>query len=532
MGEIKLLDCTLRDGGYLNDWEFGHDEIVTIFERLISAGVDIVEIGFLDERRDYDYNRTILPDAKSVNQTYAGLAAKDTMVVGMIDYGTCNIERICPKNESFMDGIRVIFKKHVMTEALAFCGKIKELGYAVFVQAVSITSYDDAEFATLLCEVNALEPYAFSIVDTYGLLHKNQLIHYFDMANDTLKETIGIGYHSHNNFQLGYANCMELLEKDISRMLVLDGTLYGMGKGAGNTPVELLAMYLNENCGKKYHGSQLLEAIDVTVSECYRKTPWGYSLKFFIAASNDCHPNYVAALMEKKKLSVKSVNEILAAIPQEKKLLFDAKLIEELYVEHQKIACNDEAAFERLKALLQHQKILLIGPGTAAERQIEDISVYITQEKPVVIAINFLPEKVKADYVFMSNAKRYVQLATKLSASAVQTIATSNVTRAKGDFDYVFEYGRLLDEEAYLRDNPLLMILRLLNEMQIESVALAGFDGYSRFVKTNYVNPNMEYVFSKEKAEVINADTVAGIRRIGMCCPIRFITESLYEAML
>ncbi|MBQ7833816.1 MAG: 3-hydroxy-3-methylglutaryl-CoA lyase, partial [Lachnospiraceae bacterium] len=207
MGTIKLLDCTLRDGGYLNDWKFGYDEIITVFERLVSAEIDIIEVGFLDERRTYDKNRSIFPNVLSVNDTFRGIDKKNAMVVGMIDYGTCSIEKVIPKKESFLDGIRVIFKKHIMNEALDFCSQIKALCYDVLVQAVSVTIYEDEEFARLLQRVNEVRPYAFSIVDTYGLLHKNQLIHYFEMADKQLEEEISLGYHSHNNFQLGYANC-------------------------------------------------------------------------------------------------------------------------------------------------------------------------------------------------------------------------------------------------------------------------------------------------------------------------------------
>ena len=145
MSQISLLDCTLRDGGYLNDWEFGHDNIVNIFERLVSAEIDIIEIGFLNESREYDTNRTIFPDAVSVNRTFDGLSKGRSMIVGMIDYGTCGIGQMIPAGESFMDGIRVIFKKEKKEGAIAFCRQVKALGYKVFAQAVSITSYNDAE---------------------------------------------------------------------------------------------------------------------------------------------------------------------------------------------------------------------------------------------------------------------------------------------------------------------------------------------------------------------------------------------------
>ena len=85
MAERQLLDCTLRDGGYINDWEFGHANIIEIFERLVSAGVEYIEIGFLDERREFDINRTIMPDTESANKIFKGIDKGNSLVLGMID---------------------------------------------------------------------------------------------------------------------------------------------------------------------------------------------------------------------------------------------------------------------------------------------------------------------------------------------------------------------------------------------------------------------------------------------------------------
>ena len=94
MGKIQLLDCTLRDGGYVNDWKFGNENLISIFERLVDAKADIIEIGFLDERRPYDMDRSIMPTANSVNKIFGSLDKKQSMVVAMIDYGTCGIENL------------------------------------------------------------------------------------------------------------------------------------------------------------------------------------------------------------------------------------------------------------------------------------------------------------------------------------------------------------------------------------------------------------------------------------------------------
>ena len=530
MGEIKLLDCTLRDGGYINDWEFGHDNIVTIYERLIGAEIDIVEIGFLDERRIYDFNRSILPDTASVKRTYGDLKRGRSMIVGMIDFGTCGIEHIQLCEESYLDGIRVIFKKERMHEAVAFCAKVKEKGYCVFAQAVSITSYSDEEFAELTGLVNSLEPYAFSLVDTYGLLHKQQLEHYFTMADRQLKINIGLGYHAHNNFQLAYTNCIEVLEKKMDRMLIIDGTLYGMGKSAGNAPTELLSMYMNDHNGKSYRTHQLLEAIDVTMLDIYHKTPWGYHFKFFLSASNDCHPNYVAYLQDKQKLSVKSINDILSRIAPSKKLLYDEKHIENLYLNYQNKECNDTEDYSELVKVLSGKNILLLASGNNIYEQREKVNKYIEEKKPVIISVNFLPEIYNMDYLFLSNAKRYVQMATVLCKRRedLKTIATSNVTSTTDSFEYMLNYGKFLDEDAEIRDNPLFMLLKLFKDCEAASIGLAGFDGYNMAKTTNYINANMEYTFTKERAEQINEDVRNGIKRSGLSDKIYFITSSCY----
>lgn len=532
--EIKLLDCTLRDGGYLNDWEFGSSNIVNIFERLVSAGIDIIETGFVDDRRPFDENRTIFPDTDSVRKIYGKLDKGSSMIVGMIDYGTCSIDNIAPASESFLDGIRVIFKKQKMHEAIDYCRKIKDKGYKVFAQAVSITSYNDEEFSELIGLVNDLEPYAFSLVDTYGLLHKGQLRHYFDHACTDLKRSIGIGYHAHNNFQLAYANCIELVDdppKD--RMLIVDGTLYGMGKSAGNTPIELLVMHMNAYHGTSYHNSQILEAIEVTMLDMYRKVGWGYSFKFFLAASHDCHPNYVNYLMDMGKLSVKSINEILESLEGEKKLLYDKDYIKELYFDYQKRHCADSDSVSELIDKLSGRDILIMGPGKNIYIQRDKVMEYIGKVKPVTISINFIPEDYDIDYVFMSNAKRYVQLCSALNEQKEQSklIATSNITRTLGEFDYTLNYSALLDEEALMPDNPLIMLLHLLKRSDVASIGLAGFDGYRETSVSNYVNPNMEYSYSSKEADNINRDTVEGIRKTGLQVQPVFVTESIYERL-
>ncbi|MEG2427974.1 MAG: aldolase catalytic domain-containing protein [Clostridium sp.] len=534
MKELKLLDCTLRDGGFVNDWDFGHDNIVNIFERMISSGTDVLEIGFLDERRPFDKDRTMMPDTQSADRIFQKLDKKQAMIVAMIDYGTCSIDRLAPCSETFIDGIRVIFKKHVMKEALAYCAQIKALGYQVFVQAVSITSYSDRELLDLIDMVNAMDPYALSIVDTYGLMHQENLMHYFELLNHNLHLEIAIGYHSHNNFQLAYSNSIEMMKKPTERTIMIDASLYGMGKSAGNLPIELIAMYMNTNYGKHYDLSQMLEAIDINIMPFYAKTPWGYNLFFYIAASNNCHPSYVRFLMDKQTLSLKSINTILERIEPEKKLLYDKDYIEQLYVDYQNMECNDQADIAALKEQLSGKSLLLLGPGKNMELQKKKILRYIKAESPIILSVNYIPEDIDIDYAFLSNSRRYVQLNTRLlelteeSAGRVKVIATSNVTNVNDHFDYTLNYNSLIDRSAEIIDNSFVMLLNALVNIGVTHAACAGFDGY-KSRGDNYFNEAMDYRIGAEKSMGVNKHVIRTLERLKDVLSIEFVTDSYYK---
>ena len=200
------MDCTLRDGGFVNDWNFGNGTIKFILQRLINAKTDFVEVGFLDQRRSYDYNRSIYPDMKAVKTAIGEMDKNETEFVAMVDYGTCDIGHICDQKDTFIDGIRIIFKKPDMYRAMELGREIMEKGYFVTLQLVSVTAYEDRDILDFCHAANRMQPYGVGIVDTYGLMHKEQMWHYFGLLDSNLDESIAIGYHSHNNFQLAYSN--------------------------------------------------------------------------------------------------------------------------------------------------------------------------------------------------------------------------------------------------------------------------------------------------------------------------------------
>lgn len=534
MKNIKLLDCTLRDGGYLNDWKFGHGNLISIFERLVDSKVDIIEVGFLDERRPFDIDRSIMPDTESVQKIYGQLDKKKTMIVGMIDYGTCNIENIQPCEDSYLDGIRVIFKKHLMKPAMEFCRSLKKLGYKVFSQLVSITTYSDEELLELVELVNDVKPFTVSIVDTYGLLHPEDLLHYYEILDNNVVPEVVIGFHAHNNFQLAYANSLSFLEKEGKHDIVVDGTLYGMGKSAGNAPIELLAMRLNEKYGKDYSIDALLEGIDESVIGFQKIFPWGYRKPFYLCGLNKCHPNYLTFFEGKMNLSSSKVNKLMAQIePKDKKLLYDKNLAEEIYKEYLENEGSDIEDKKLFAKEVADKKILLIGPGKNIQLQNKKVQNFINSEKPYIIAVNYIPEQIKADCVFVTNINRYHDMTLPLKSTAdnrPKLLATTNVECRNGSFDFVINRAPLLEMAENIKDNSFLMLLKLLKELGIKTVSCAGFDGYSDKYD-NYYKPTMEYNFVKRESERLNRHMHETIVELRKDMDIKFITYSAYDVV-
>lgn len=532
--KAKLLDCTLRDGGFINDWNFGQYTMLSIFQRLANAKIDNIEIGFLDDRNSFNLQRSMNPKSSNFDEIFMGKNKGRSQVFAMIDYGTCDISNLdehCEK--SFIDGIRVIFKKKDIDGALEFCKKLQDKGYLISVNPVSITTYSDMEMLKLVEKINILNPYTMSMVDTYGLMHSENMIKYFYLIDNNLNKNINLGYHSHNNFQLAYANSIELLNSKTERTLIIDGSLYGMGKGAGNACIELLAMYMNENFSADYKIDELLEAIDIDILKIRENFSWGYAVPAYIAALNDCHPKYVSFLRDKNTLSTKSINEILKKIDNDKKLTFHKEYIERLYLEYQQHDIDDSRTIEVLRNNLKNKNILMLGPGRSIARQKDKILEYIKVNNPIVISLNHISNIYNPDYVFISNTKRYEHYANIFlkKDNPFQIIATSNITSFNNEFDYILNYGKLINSNEIIGDNSMSMLLTLFKDIGINKISLAGFDGYSPN-KTDYYDEYLAFPHNDKDKLLFNEAIAKQLQALRQYIDIEFLTDSKYEKMV
>lgn len=526
MKSIKILDCTLRDGGFVNDWNFGYNVMNSIYKRLDIAGIDIIELGFLNDTRKFDENRSIMPTTGDFGKIF-NIENHHAMIVGMIILGECRIENVGPKSESILDGIRVVFKKENIDRAYEFAKTIKQKGYTLFLQAASFTDYSHKEAEAMIKKMNELKPSAFSIVDTYGLMHKKELLGYFDVFDKYVSKDTSIGYHAHNNYQQAYTNAIELINHcGQHRELVIDSTVYGMGKGTGNANTELMAKYLNRNYGTKYEIGQILEIIDLEILSLFHQYGWGYSLDGFLCASNDCHPTYVKNLRDKKVLSVSSICEILSKIPDDKRTTYHKDIIEELFIDFQNSNVNDDESYANLKTKIKDRNILILSPGSSIVTQEKEIKSYIEKNNPLIFTINSVPKNYRADYVFCSNARRYNQLMYDISKSGTPLIITANVTSIYSNAKKVFNFSKLRINVADISDNATLLLIKIFNNLNVKEVFTAGFDGFDK-TKPNYSNDYNALCEIKD-ADAHNKKIIDFLKNENRI-KLNFITESKYN---
>lgn len=522
MKHIQVLDCTLRDGGYANECRFGINNIKKIIKGLVEANVDVIECGFLTEKVIYNADVTKFPELKKISDVIPD-NREGKLFVALMNYGEYNTDCLPDYDGKSIDGIRLAFHKKDKKSAIEVCRKIKEKGYKVFVQPMVSLSYSDEEFLELIREVNNLGPYAFYIVDSFGTMKRKELIRMFYMVEHNLDANIFIGFHSHNNMQLAYSNAQSLVDIHTDRKLIIDSSIYGMGRGAGNLNTELFVEYLNENAEGKYQLTPLLTIIDEILNSFYQKNYWGYSLPNYLSAKHNVHPNYAGYLDSKKTLTVENINDLFSMMDEEKKNSYDKDYIEELYIKYMETGKAHEEHCSELQAKLSGKEVLIIAPGRSSLDEKEKVIVAAKRENVVTISVNYDYPEYETDFIFLSNLRRYRELEND---KYYKCIITSNIPSV--DAYLQMEYRELLNMHETVKDNAGLMLIKLLIQLGVKKVLIAGLDGYSLDPTQNYADQRMSFYTKRAIFEAMNEGLNSVLNEYSKQITIQFITTPRY----
>lgn len=318
MDKFNLLDCTLRDGGYINKWHFMDETISIMIKKMIDAKIDFIEVGYLNNTA-HENNSTQFEKIKIIEK-YIPKDRGESMILAMADIQQFSPEDLTEYTGDSIDGIRVVFYKHQIEEAMVLAKAVKEKGYKLFMQPMVTIDYSIDEYVHLTKRIADLKPYAVSIVDSFGYMLKEDFRQYFKILDNVLDADVVIGFHSHNNMNLAFITAQDILEYNTSRRLVIDSSLYGMGRGAGNLNTELIANYYNMTLGQKYNMFYILELISDYIMTIYEQRSWGYSPYLFITGLYHYHPNFACYLLEDYDVSVSEFESFIHTIPEEMKV--------------------------------------------------------------------------------------------------------------------------------------------------------------------------------------------------------------------
>ena len=516
--DLKLLDCTLRDGGYVNDWKWGYQKAKNIIQALVRANIDVVEVGFLRNVEGYDPDISVCNTIEELNR-FLPEKKGTTMFSGMAMRSNYDINKLSPYSGSGIEMIRITAHDYDIKDGMDFAREVKSKGYKLSINPINIMGYSDDKILWIIDEVNEIHPYQFSIVDTFGSMKRRDLDRIVSIVDHNLDSDIRVALHLHENLSLSCSLAQTFVDKHLNRPVAIDGSLMGMGRIPGNLPIELIADYLNENADKSYDIDYLMDAIQDYIAPYKGEPNWGYTPAYFLSARFNLHRNYAEHYLEKGNLTNKDINRILSQFDPAKKTAFDAAYADKLYENYQNREIDDKPDWDKLKLELTGKKVLVISPGASINEYKDKITDFIEKENPVVVSLNFVSDDYKPDYAFFSNNKRYNMADT----SDVQLIVTSNLDYK--DADFAINYNSLTG--AFDQgNNSFIMFLKLLKQMHIEDVTVAGADGFIQQGK-NYYNSALTSLNERE-GNKYNITISKAIHSLDI--KINFLTPSAYDS--
>lgn len=279
------MDCTVRDGGLMNKWQFSDDFVRGVYNACVEAGVDYMEIGYLSSEKAFD--RNVVGPWKFCHQKdlerIVGKNETNLKLSAMADIGRIELDDIPYAADSALDMIRVACYVHQVDKAIELAHHCMDKGYEVCINLMAVSKVGEIELDEALQDIAKSRVPVFYAVDSFGSMYVDSVEH---LVRKYVKALPGkeIGIHAHNNMQLAMSNTITALKEGCT---MLDSTLMGLGRGAGNCPIEILIAFLKN---PKYRLLPLLQVIQDHVHPMQQQIDWGYHIPYMVSGAMNEHP--------------------------------------------------------------------------------------------------------------------------------------------------------------------------------------------------------------------------------------------------
>lgn len=504
--KFEILDCTIRDGGYVNNWEFDKKLVRDVYRTLSKSGVDFVEIGYRSTEKYLDKSKYGLwrftPEEQIREATDNIVGAKLSL---MADYGGVDSNDFCEAKDSVVELIRIAAHKDKLKGSIDLLEQIKKKGYKVSLNAMGYANYSENERKDLVDLLKTAELDYVYIADSYGSLFPDQIAPLFEPILNI--PDIKVGFHSHNSLQMAFANTLEAIRCGVH---IIDCTIYGMGRAAGNLPTEIIISFLEEQGAERYNSIPVLNVIDRYFVSLQEENKWGYQLPYMLSGMYQCHPNYAKSLIDYKEFTIEDIWKALNYIKQEGTVGFYKSHLDELInqgiigglskvtdkegltstsaeVAYKKVAgCPDVPYVKRY----ENRDFLIIANGPSIKEYASKIENLITRYDPVILGGNYLGGLFKPHYHCFVNKRRFISYIDTVAPESKLLIGqyiTDEMIKEYTDRDYEkIYYIDVLNSDFQIKDGVITTNCRTVSVL-LAGVAIAmgakrifcvGMDGY------------------------------------------------------
>jgi len=536
LGKVKILDCTIRDGGYINNWQFPLDFAKALYRAVSEAGVDYIETGFMfGESRE-----TKSPWANYDPAVYKELRAavpNGCKVAGLLNYGGFEMNEIPPASESHFDMLRLVCHRVDAAAATETAAALAQKGYETTINYMAISNYTPVQLIELIQIINdhKKEVGFFYVADSFGSLMPNDT----RRIVDTLKygTQANLGFHPHNNLQMAFANSLAAIDAGAN---IVDGSVFGMGRGAGNLFTEVMVAYLEAQDESRYQLLPLLQFADLFMEPLREQYDWGISLSQMISGILHCHPNYPTNLLNFKMHTADDIYRMLKELPEDRRGRYKKPYMDEARVAFlkKKIQQNNTVSSGLKDAAACHENVLLLCGGRSIHDHQAELEALAEKENCYVIAVNNPTPPVKAESVFFGNQRRLLQHQSKVGTSqgvilgptinekAEESLPLENISRVMLKNAQATEFPGIVPETSGC------MAILACAELGFKRVYIAGMDGF-QLDDENYYYDEPDRVAGRGVKEEINQKMGDELRlvksAVGTGVTLQMVTPSAFN---
>ncbi len=516
---FKILDCTFRDGGYYNNWDFDKKIIENYIDSIISSKVDFVEIGF----RNFPQNKFLGPFAYSTDNFIKNLPSIDKINVGVMSDASIfldgskisnNVKKLySSKRESPISLVRIATHFKDIEQSRDIIETLKELGYMVGLNLMQSGGKSEQQIENAVKKIakwNNVDVLYFA--DSLGNMDEKEVVKITKLIKTNWDKDLGI--HTHNNKGQALNNSIAALNNGISW---IDGTVSGMGRGAGNASTEDLLREVNKITGSDYKPNELYVLALEDFSRLQRKYGWGHSLLYSLAAEYNIHPTYIQEMLSDQRYSNTDILEIIENMRDLPTKSFNKDNLENLKY---KMSANNDGEWNA-KDWCKDKEVLIIGNGPSCEKYKQDIELYIKRYKPLVLSLNIqmiISESLIDGYIAANQSR--VSIESKFYSSVNKPIYTSKSLFSGNPNNKLItpnikDYGLSIDKNQFSIDSnscvipfPLSAIyaFSIVSIGSAKKIQLVGFDGYE---KSDYRQEEMVTAINMYKKDKNSVDLIS-----------------------